>query len=98
MFEFLFGWLLGKNTTTPEVKVEPNVLEPVKEIEIPKVYRYVPIPEIYDFDATIEGAYKDYENAHLVTIHKGGHIVYYLEVEVPYTKTKWGKEDLLDNI
>ncbi len=103
MIDFIMGWVLGRNTNkhlTPQETYTNNNLpieiEPKKEI--PKVIKYVHIPEISGFDATLEGSYEDYEKTNLVTIVENGIIEYYLEVEVPETDTKWGDQDLRDFI
>lgn len=103
MIDFITGWILGRNankhlspkedTITNNLPIE---IEPQKEI--PKVTKYVHIPEITDCEATLEGCYEDYEKTNLVTIVENGHIEYYLEVEVPETETKWGDQDLREFI
>lgn len=100
MMDFITGWILGKNSNKIFNKPEP--IEEVKPIEIkkeePKVYKYVPIPDIYDFDATLESAYQDYKDTNLVVIHKNGHLIYYLEVFVPQSQIYWGKDLMLEFI
>lgn len=103
MMDFIMGWILGRNINKDIAPIEDNItnnlpieIEPQKEI--PKVTKYVHIPEITDCEATLEGCYNDYEKTNLVTIVEGEHIEYYLEVEVPETETKWGDQDLKDFI
>ena len=95
MLDFITGWILGKTMNKPkETIVEPIILEPEPKKELPKVYKYVPLPDIYDFDATLETSYQDYKDVNLVVIHKNGHLIYYLEVYVPIDETEWGTETL----
>lgn len=103
MMDFIMGWLLGRNINKDIAPIEDNItdslpieIEPQKEI--PKVIKYVHIPEITDIDATLEECYNDYEKSNLVTIYTEGHIECYLEVEVPMTDTKWGTQELRDFI
>lgn len=103
MMDFIMGWILGKNSnkrlSTKDNYITNNLpieVEPQKEI--PKVIKYVHIPEITDIDATLEGCYNDYEKSKLVTIYTEGHIEYYLEVEVPETDNNWGDQVLRDFI
>ena len=99
MIDFITGWILGRNSKNihKEELIEYAPIEIPKK-EVPKVYKYVPIPDIYDFDATLESSYDDYENTNLVVIHKNGHLIYYLEVYVPQTQLFWGEERMLDFI
>lgn len=102
MIDFITGWILGRNSKNlckKEVIQEPVDNRPIEEIiEIPKVYKYVPIPDIYDFEATLETSYDDYEKTNLVVIHKNGHLIYYLEVLVPQTQIYWREEKMYDFI
>ena len=98
MLDFITGWILGKTMNKPKKVVEPIILEPEPKKELPKVYKYVPLPDIYDFDATLETSYQDYEDVDLVVIHKNGHLIYYLEVYVSIDETEWGTETLQDFI
>lgn len=102
MMDFIMGWILGRNIKKDITPIEDNTITKSIEIEpkkeIPNVTKYVHIPEITDFNATLEGCYEDYEKTNLVTIYTEGHIEYYLEVEVPETDTKWGDQDLKDFI
>ena len=101
MLDFITGWILGKNSNKDKVVktqefTDDRLIEEI--IEIPKVIKYVPIPEITDFDATLESSYKDYEELGLVAIYKNGHIYYYKEVEVFETQIYYGKQKMLDFI
>ena len=99
MIDFITVWILGKNSNKIFNKLES--VEEVKPIEVKqelKVYKYAPLPDIYDFDATLETSYQDYEDVDLVVIHKNGHLIYYLEVYVPIDETEWGTETLQDFI
>ena len=103
MMDFIMGWILGKNTnkqlSTRDNYITNNLpIEVELQKEIPKVIKYVHIPEITDIDATLEGCYNDYEKSNLVTIYTEGHIEYYLEVEVPETDNNWGDQTLRDFI
>lgn len=100
MLDFIMGWILGRNINKDIAPIEDNTvakaIEIEKPVEIPKVTKYVHIPEITDFGATLEGCYNDYEKSNLVTIYSEGHIEYYLEVEVPEVDTIWGEQELRD--
>lgn len=103
MMDFIMGWILGRNINKDISPKEDDItynlpieIEPKKEI--PKVTRYVHIPEITDIEATLEGCYNDYKKSNLVTIYENGHIEYYLEVEVPETDTIWGEQKLREFI
>lgn len=102
MLDFIMGWILGRNIKKDLSPIEDTTyasaieIEPIKEV--PKVIKYVHIPEISGFDATLEACYSDYENTNLVAIVANGNIEYYLEVEVPKTDTKWGDQELRDFI
>lgn len=88
----MFKYYSGKDDNRNNVKVE---------VIIPKdneVYKYAPIPDLYDSPAKLEESYLDYRDLHLVAIHKNGHILYYLEVLVDKDETKWGDDDLVDFI
>ena len=101
MLDFITGWILGKNSNKDKVVKTQEFTDdrPIEEIiEIPKVIKYVPIPEITDFDATLESSYKDYEELGLVAIYKNGCIYYYKEVEVFETQIYYGKQKMLDFI
>lgn len=102
MLDFIMGWVLGRNIHKDLSPIEDTTVAKAIEIEpleeIPNVTRYVHIPEISGFNATLEGCYNDYEKTNLVTIVENGHIEYYLEVEVPETETKWGDQDLREFI
>ena len=101
MLDFITGWILGKNSNKDKVVKTQEFTDdrPIEEIiEIPKVIKYVPIPEITDFDATLESSYKDYEELGLVAIYKNGRIYYYKEVEVFETQIYYGKQKMLDFI
>jgi len=102
MMDFIMGWILGRNIKKDIAPIEDNTIaksiEIEKPVEIPKVTKYVHIPEISDFSATLEGCYNDYEKTNLVTIYDNGHIEYYLEVEVPENETMWGSEKMKDFI
>ena len=100
MLDFIIGWLNGRHSVNKKpVELQITDDRPIEEIiEIPKVTKYVPIPDITDFDTTLEGAYKDYDDTQLVTIYKNGHIYYYLEVEVYETDIKWGSTTMVENI
>lgn len=60
--------------------------------EVKKVYKYVPLEDIYDYGTTLELSYYDYEHANLVAIYKNGHILYYLEVFIPEDEEYYGTE------
>ena len=99
MMDFITGWILGKNSNKIFNKPEP--VEEVKPIEVKqelKVYKYAPIPDLYDYETTLEESYQDYKELHLVVINRDGHNEYYLEVYVPVSQTKWGQDDLIDFI
>lgn len=99
MMDFITGWILGKNSNKIFNKPEP--VEEVKPMEVkqePKVYKYAPIPDLYDYETTLEESYQDYKELHLVVINRDGHNEYYLEVYVPVSQTKWGQDDLIDFI
>ena len=99
MIDFITGWILGKNSNKIFNKPEP--VEEIKPIEVkqePKVYKYALIPDLYDYETTLEESYQDYKELHLVVINKDGHNEYYLEVYVPVSQTKWGQDDLIDFI
>lgn len=99
MMDFITGWILGKNSNKIFNKPEP--IEEIKPIEVkqePKVYKYAPILDLYDYETTLEESYQDYKELHLVVINKNGHNEYYLEVYVPVSQTKWGQDDLIDFI
>ena len=99
MLDFITGWILGKNSNKIFNKPEP--VEEVKPIEVKqelKVYKYAPIPDLYDYETTLEESYQDYKELHLVVINRNGHNEYYLEVYVPVNQTKWGQDDLIDFI
>ena len=104
MLDFITGLLVGRNynriiTNKKPVEINTADNKPIVEIiNIPKVTKYVSIPDIYDFDATLGSSYEDYEDTNLVLIYKNGHINYYLEVLVPEVQEKWGDQDLLDFI
>lgn len=101
MWDFITGYLIGRNLTRKrEVEyIQPEPITPIEEfIELPKVIKYVPMPELYDFEATLDKSFIDYDERHLVLICKNGHKYYYLEVEVYETETKWGEQDLLNII
>jgi hypothetical protein len=102
MLDFIMGWVLGRNIHKDLSPIEDTTIAKAIEIEpleeIPNVTRYVYIPEISGFNATLEGCYNDYEKTNLVTIVENGRIEYYLEVEVPETETKWGDQDLREFI
>lgn len=102
MLDFITGFLLGKRLKTyepePIEELLPEYTEIEEIIEPPKVYKYAFIPEITDFDATLEAAYRDYEQTNLVLICDKGHKYYYSEVLVPETQTTWGDGRLLDKI
>lgn len=101
MMDFIMGWILGRNIQKDLAPVEDtisNAIEIEPMVEIPKVTKYVHIPEISDFSATLEGCYNDYEKTNLVTIFSNGHIEYYLEVEVPENETMWGNTEMQDFI
>lgn len=102
MMDFIIGWILGRNIQKDLAPIEDTTISNSIEIEpleeIPYVTKYVHIPEISGFSATLEGCYNDYDKTNLVTIVNNGSIEYYLEVEVPVTDTKWGSQDLKDFI
>lgn len=109
MWDFLTGFLMGRQISKyKERKMEeelqfpelsPITITPIEEIvDLPKVIKYVPIPEIYDFQATLGKSYEDYEKTNLVLICDHGHRYYYSEVEVNETQTTWGNEQLIDRI
>lgn len=96
MLDFITGWLLGRNmsvntTNSVDIIIDNNIKE---EKEEEKVIKYVYIPELYNFSATLEEAYNDYIDRHMITIYKNGHIDYYLEVLVPESQTTWGEQKL----
>lgn len=96
MMDFTMGYVLGKNLTkNRSTLVQNNVIE---EKEVHKVYRYVPIPDITDFNTTLEQSYCDYEKTNLVVIHKNGHIFYYLQIYVDENQIRWGDDEVLDFI
>jgi len=96
MMDFTMGYVLGKNLTkNRSTLVQNNVIE---EKEVHKVYRYVPIPDITDFNTTLEQSYYDYEKTNLVVIHKNGHIFYYLQIYVDENQIRWGDDEVLDFI
>lgn len=100
MLDFIMGWILGKNTNkinnTP-IEVIVNVpKEEIKQEE--EVIKYVYIPEIYDYTATLEEAENDYIDKHMITLYKDGHIEYYLEVLVPKSQLYWGEQELKNYI
>lgn len=99
MIDFITGWILGKNSN--KIFNKPESVEEVKPIEVKqelKVYKYAPIPDLYDYETTLEESYQDYNELHLVVINRNGHNEYYLEVYVPVSQTKWGQDDLIDFI
>lgn len=100
MLDFIMGWILGKNTNkTNNTPIEVIVNVPKEEIKQEKeVIKYVYIPEIYDFTATLEEAENDYINKHMITLYKDGHIEYYLEVLVPESQLYWGEQKLKNYI
>ena len=102
MMDFIMGWILGRNIRKDLAPIEDDTISKSIEIEpleeIPYVTKYVHIPEISGFNATLEGCYNDYNKTNLVTMVQNGRIEYYLEVEVPQTETKWGDKDLKDFI
>jgi len=99
MMDFITGWILGRNS---KKIFNPEPIEEIKPVEIkkeePKVYKYAPIPDLYDYETTIEESYQDYKDLHLVVVNRNGHNEYYLEVYVPISQTKWGQDDLIDFI
>ena len=97
MFDFTMGYVLGKNLSNKR-KTPIQYNTPQIEEEVHKVYRYVPIPDITDFDTTIEQSYNDYEKTNLVVIHKNGHIFYYLQIYVDENQVRWGDDEVLDFI
>ena len=99
MIDFITVWILGKNSN--KIFNKPESVEEVKPIEVKqelKVYKYAPIPDLYDYETTLEESYQDYKELHLVVINRDGHNEYYLEVYVPVSQTKWGQDDLIDFI
>lgn len=99
MMDFITGWILGRNSN--KIFNKPESVEEVKPIEVKeelKVYKYAPIPDLYDYETTLEESYQDYNELHLVVINRNGHNEYYLEVYVPVSQTKWGQDDLIDFI
>lgn len=103
MIDFIIGFILGKknnNLTIPKVNNIDIIIPKEEKIEVivPKVTKYVFIPEIFNLPAKLEDCYNDYDKTNLVCIFRENKIYYYLEIEVPIAQTKWGKEDLLDNI
>jgi len=99
MMDFITGWILGRNS---KKIFNPEPIEEIKPVEIkkeePKVYKYAPIPDLYDYETTLEESYKDYEELHLVVINRDGHNEYYLEVLVPESQTVWGTDTLIEKI
>lgn len=100
MLNFIMGWILGKNTNKiNNTPIEVIVNVPKEEIKQEKeVIKYVYIPEIYDFTATLEEAENDYIDKHMITLYKDGHIEYYLEVLVPESQLYWGEQKLKNYI
>lgn len=100
MLDFIMGWILGKNTNKiNNTPIEVIVNVPKEEIKQEKeVIKYVYIPEIYDFTATLEEAENDYIDKHMITLYKDGHIEYYLEVLVPESQLYWGEQKLKNYI
>ena len=102
MWDFSTGFLMGRQLRKEEeIKFPelPATITPIEEIvELPTVTKYVPIPEIYDFQATLGKSYEDYEKTRLVLICKNGHRYYYSEVDAYETQKVWGNERLVDRI
>lgn len=100
MLDFIMGWILGKNTNKiNNTPIEVIVNVPKEEIKQEKeVIKYVYIPEIYDFTASLEEAENDYIDKHMITLYKDGHIEYYLEVLVPESQLYWGEQKLKNYI
>ena len=73
MMDFIMGWILGRNIKKDIAPIEDNTIaksiEIEKPVEIPKVTKYVHIPEISDFGATLEGCYNDYEKTITRTVN-----------------------------
>ncbi len=99
MMDFITGLIIGQN-----IKNNNTITKPIEQeiqpiiIEEPKILGYVPIPEIYDFDATIDSGDKDYNRQHMITLVKDGHIYYYLEVYTPISQKMYGYQKILRNI
>ena len=70
MLDFIMGWVLGRNIHRDLSPIEDTTVAKAIEIEpleeVPNVTRYVHIPEISGFNATLEGCYNDYEKTNLV--------------------------------
>lgn len=101
MIDFITGFLIGRNIAKKREReyIQPEPITPIEEFkELPKVIKYVPMPELYDFEATLDKSFIDYNERYLVLICKNGHKYYYLEVEVYETETKWGDQELLNII
>lgn len=100
MLDFIIGFVLGNNSNKNKINLpkEDNIIQQPIEIIVPKVIKYVFIPEIFNLPAKLEDCYTDYEKTNLVCIYKHGKIYYYLEVEVPINQTKWGEQVLLEYI
>jgi len=98
MYDFATGLIIGESMANR--KVDNNIQEPIqtiKPVELTKI-GYVPIKEIFDFEATIDSGYNDYGSQHLITLYKDNHIYYYIEIEVPISQTTYGYEKILDII
>ncbi len=61
-----------------------------------QVYKYVLLPDIYDYPTTLELSYSDYEDMNLVALCKNGHIVYYLELLVEEDEKYYGEDKVID--
>jgi len=101
MWDFITGYIFGRNLNRvrKEIEYEPPVITPIEEIvELPKMTKYVAIPEITDFEATLEKSFLDYEENKLCLICKHGHKFYYTEVEAYEAQTTWGESKLQNRI